>query len=192
MVDDGSPTRERALLQAARLSEVRILTLERRQGVTAAWNRGWRESRGSTLVFLNNDTVSNGVWLSRLIRPLNDPNVAMTGAAYRTGRFSTGPCRNVAAVRLLEGWCFAVRRELLESCHGFDRQLRLYFSDTDLQFRLRCRASDPDGCLVAVPGLPLQHLGHRSTARFAERRSQWLDDCSRFRRKWSRCGASPG
>ncbi len=83
--------------------------------------------------------------------------VQVTGVSWREER---------GVGRVLEGWCLAVRREVLEELGGFDERLRVYFSDTEFQQRVRARWGE--GAVVRVEGdgagggWPVRHLGHRT------------------------------
>jgi len=188
VVDDASSACERRQLQTAGLRGVQIVPAGRHRGVTSAWNLGWRQTRRALAVFLNNDTVSTGDWLTDLSAPLRDGAARVTGVGFRQERHLPQAFRDrIGQSRVLEGWCFAIRREELERLSGFDERLRLYFSDTDFQCRILEQAGDRGACLSAVPSLPLTHLGHRSTRMLAWRSRQWEADRDFFVRKWSRC-----
>lgn len=184
VIDDGSATGERRILQAAALPRTEVLASDRRRGVTAVWNLGWRAVRGEIVVFLNNDTLSTGEWLPLLTAPLQSSCILMTGTTFRQESQPISIRRRVVTPRFLEGWCFAVRRCDLVRFDGFDDRLRLYFSDTDLQCRLQMSADVPELALHAVPGLPLIHLRHRTTRGLADRDRQWRVDRDRFVQKW--------
>jgi GT2 family glycosyltransferase len=183
VVDDGSTGDSAASVRR----EVPNATVVCRphQGVTAAWNHGARLAASEMLVFLNNDSESHGPWIDRLVAPLRVPNVLMTGVADRLEPAISKHNPGVAPPRLLEGWCFAMRREEFHALNGFDESLRLYFSDTDLQLRLWQRFGNRDRALRVVRGLPIRHAGHRTTRTVRERRSIWLRDRERFFEKWS-------
>jgi GT2 family glycosyltransferase len=184
VVDDGSA--DGAADRVAReFAEIDIVGQPRR-GVTAAWNHGARLATTERLVFLNNDAESHGPWMERLTRPLLDPDIAITGAADRVESAMQAVRLNCPVPsRLLEGWCFALRRRELVELGGFDESLKLYFSDTDLQIRMWQRRGGRDSSLYVARGLPIRHAGHRTTRRLDERRSTWLRDRERFLEKWS-------
>lgn len=175
IVDDGSDPAELAALQAAKLPATDILRRPHR-GLTVAWNAGAALARTRFLVFLNNDVVSHGAWLPRLLSPLERGTAFATGAADRIER-------RVPAHRLLAGWCLALPLGVWRRLGGFDPALRLYFSDTDLQLRLIETFGGP-GVLQAVPALPLTHAGHATARMQPDRRAQWRTDRDSFLRRW--------
>jgi len=180
VVDDGSPELETCeFLNDARVTFAR----QRHRGVTSAWNRGAREASGTCLVFLNNDVRIEGPFLDRLTHPLGGRDVGMTGCRRRRERGLPHVLASGLPRTLLEGWCFAVRRADFESIGGFDEQFRLYFSDTDLQWRLLAR--QPGSRLECVPHLPISHEGHVSTRTNPQRREHHARDRKTFLGKWS-------
>ena len=155
-------------------------------GVTSAWNAGWRASRGGEVVFLNNDVAVEGAFLGRLVGPLvgeggsgvGGGEVQVTGVGWREER---------GVGRVLEGWCLAVRREVLEALGGFDERMRVYFSDTEFLQRVRARWGE--GAVVRVEGdgagggWPVRHLGHRTAhdvRLLPERGRVWREDRREF------------
>lgn len=179
VVDDGS--RDVAACPLAVDPRVKFLR-QRHRGVTSAWNRGARHACGKLLVFLNNDVQIEGPFLSRFVRPLDEPQVVMTGCCWRRERSVPRSIASGFSRDLLEGWCFAVRRTDFETIEGFDERFRLYFSDTDLQWRLLARKTGSR--LKCVPDLPLSHEGHLSTRTNPQRREQHARDQRSFLQKW--------
>jgi len=188
IVDDGSDfvtwQQLRAQLQAetrpAQAGNLMLLRIPRRQGITVAWNRGASLARGRILIFLNNDTISQGPWLQDLTAPLELDGLNLTAPRAREKQE-----RGIAGSELLEGWCLALRQETFFAQGGFDERFRLYYSDTDLQFRLLQQSAS---ALRACPGLPLIHLGHCSTRKLPSRSAEWRRDRERFLQKWNPIG----
>jgi len=176
VIDDGSPFPELRNLHALQNRNVSLIHLPRRCGVTAAWNVGARQARGSILIFLNNDTFSTAAWMESLIAPLRERTALMTAPEFRREREL--PMEYSA---VLSGWCMALRAETFRGAGGFDERFRLYFSDTDLQLRLRHQSA---AALAGCSPLPLKHLGHRSTKELPARSAEWRRDRNRFREKW--------
>lgn len=191
VVDDGTPPAELAP-HRWRLQMNAELLERTHAGVTAAWNAGLEASRSRWLVFLNNDVVTHGPWLQSLLAPLVAGQAELTGVAWRVERHlptvaspAVASRSRFAERRLLVGWCFAIARERLLALGGFDPALELYFSDTDLQLRLResSQLTEPLGCIEA---LPLGHCGHQTAHRLPDQRHQWSRDRQRFQQKWRR------
>jgi GT2 family glycosyltransferase len=180
VVDDGSPE----LAKCEFINDCRVRFLgQRHRGVTSAWNRGAGQACGTYLVFLNNDVQIEERFLSRLVRPLEDYDVVVSGCRWRQERGVPPAIASDLPRELLEGWCFAVRRADFESIGGFDERFRVYFSDTDLQWRLLAQKSDSR--LECVPNLPISHEGHVSTRTDPRRREHHTQDRRAFLQKWS-------
>lgn len=185
IVDDGSPGHESPDAIAADFDGV-VVCRRPHRGVTAAWNGALRTIGSRFVVFLNNDVVAEGPFLRRLIGPLESGAASMTGPALRTeGNLPEPLLRALPTRTFLQGWCLAAESGLLRAVGGFDESLRLYWSDTDLQLRLFQRRGRPSRPIVCVPGLPLRHLGHRTTRHVADRRRIWSQDRAAFVRKWA-------
>lgn len=159
------------------------MVLGERRGVSAAWNRGARAARGEMLVFLNNDTVTAGAWMERLVQPVVEGSAAMVGVAWREERgLSRELSSELSTTRFLEGWCWGMRRDLFLVMGGVDEGMKVYWSDTELQERL-CRRGDTR---QVVEGLPVVHLGHRTTRGLGKRREIWERDRDCFRERMGR------
>ena len=180
VVDNGSSTKSLRRLHDLDDPQTEILSLPR-QGLTAAWNTAARRCRTSTLVFLNNDTLTTGPWVEALLAPL-EQNLAWISGVELRQETHLHP-----AIEMLSGWCFAVRRDTFQAVGGFDESLQLYFSDTDFLLRVRDQfASVAIPPWTTVPDLPLSHLSHRTARQLSNRRSLWHDDRDRFQARWNR------
>ena len=189
VVDDGSESAERGLLQSAKLEGVEVLA-RARGGVTAAWNAGAAAANTPFVVFLNNDVLFGGPSIDRLVEPLRSGEAAVVGAAVREERLLPDELlRRLPVRRFVEGWCLAVAMDEFRSLGGFDEAMRLYWSDTDFQLRAVVRRLGREQTLVSVR-VPLRHLGHRTAHGIGERRRQWQADRDVFIAKWSRLTCS--
>ncbi len=184
LVDDGSDAADTEQVAVAGLSNVELVRRPH-QGVTAAWNAGAVQATGDVLLFLNNDVITTGSWMDRMLEPLGDERVVIAGVARRQERHVPAavleclPTSTFAA-----GWCFAVRRREFEAVGGFRESMRLYFSDTDLQARLLVRhGRGPEGIAI-TDSLPVKHLGHATTSACPTRRAQWQADRQQFLDLW--------
>jgi GT2 family glycosyltransferase len=134
------------------------------------------------LIFLNNDTLTSGVWLPELAATLENGMALLAGVERRREPDLPAAFRRPAP-QLLAGWCLALRRATFFELGGFDERFRLYFSDTDLQCRLLVQFGAE--ALLHVEELPVRHLGHRSTRRLTERSAIWRADRWQFLAKWN-------
>ncbi|HJS28361.1 MAG TPA: glycosyltransferase family 2 protein, partial [Anaerolineales bacterium] len=167
LVDSGSVEPETleyyASLQG--IPNVRIVSLEGEFNFSRALNLGVRESNGSVLLFLNNDTeaVEDG-WLEELVRWAERPEIGAVGGQLL---FPDGSIQHAGIVIGMEGhathifggsrpdvggpfgpvtWyrnysavtgaCMAMRREVFDEISGFDEGYRLVFSDIEICLRV--------------------------------------------------------
>lgn len=181
VVDNGSSPDSIRRLHELRDPAVHVLT-RTHAGLTSAWNFAARQSQADSLIFLNNDTVSTGPWVERLLAPLRLGTAVVSGVATRCETQLASP------VDLLAGWCFAFRRETFVTVGGFDPAMQLYFSDTEFLLRVRERfATTSTSEFVAVSGLPISHIGHATAHLLPSRKAQWLADRKAFLARWQEC-----
>ena len=180
VVDNGSSPQSIRQLHDLADCDTEIVLLPR-PGLTAAWNAAASRCRSTHLVFLNNDTVSQGPWVEALLAPLLSDQARLSGVELRRESHLT------PAIEILAGWCFAVRADTFHAIGGFDEALGLYFSDTDFLLRVREHVS-PSMVLPwrVVPDLPLVHLSHRTAHQLTDRRLVWAADRARFLARWKR------
>lgn len=169
VVDDGHGEQE-----SPRGIPLARITSNPRSGLTSAWNHGCRVSTGDFLVLLNNDVTCSGPFLEKLKERAGH---GIAGVVMR-------PDPDLQ-IYVLEGWCLGFYRQTFERLGGFDENFRLYFSDTDFQYRAH-KLGLP---LTSVPLSTLRHLGHRTAhdreiLPKRERQRIWHHDHEHFRKKW--------
>jgi GT2 family glycosyltransferase len=178
VVDDGSSADAAAKLE--QLPDGVAVLRQPHRGVTAAWNLGLQHVTTPIVMLLNNDVLIDGAWVERLSEPVRDGRVAVSGVERRRERAVPADLlQQIGRSEFIAGWCWSFRTADARAMGGFDPTLWLYFSDTDLQARLLRNAD-----IAIVDGLPLRHLGHRSTRSLAGRGAQWRADRARFIAKW--------
>jgi GT2 family glycosyltransferase len=180
IIDDGSPRDQRRQLQRRFGSNVVIVPVARRRGVTAAWNLGARIATGTSLIFLNNDTRTEARWLEQIIAPLQANRARVTSPQSRPAPEASSLLPARYEGRLLQGWCLAMSRQTWTALGGFDERFAMYFSDTDLQLRILERW--PDG-LATMP-VALAHLSHQTTRNWPGKTAAWRRDQKLFLARW--------
>jgi GT2 family glycosyltransferase len=169
LVDNGS-TDAASLAAFARWAadepRVRVLRDDAPFNFAAINNRAARETGGTYLLFLNNDTeVVTRDWLEALVEQAQRPSVGAVGAKllYPDGRIQhagvivgiggsaghvlkyadggSGGYFNVLSTvnnySALTGACLMVRRDAFERVGGFDEELAVAFNDVDLCLKLQ-------------------------------------------------------
>jgi GT2 family glycosyltransferase len=174
VVDDASPDATAGLL--ARYGErIRVVSLSENLGFAGACNAGAAVARGSSLVFLNNDTEPRRGWLEALLgyagdQPAADvvgaklvfPNGVVQHAGVVIGQ--DGYPHNLYAgfpqdrpevsrsrrLQAVTGACMLVRRRAFEALGGFDRGYLNSLEDVDLCLRAAARGGEVHYCHEAV------------------------------------------
>jgi GT2 family glycosyltransferase len=134
--------------------------------ISAARNLGLAEAAGEVVAFIDDDSVAVPTWLSYLIAPFADPEVAATTGFVR-GRNgisfqsmateiltdgwprdlvvpSDRPTRHVGEAGRgikTEGTNMAFRRAVLAEIGGFDPTFRYYLDEADVNLRLAARGA---------------------------------------------------
>lgn len=103
-------------------------------GYGAACNVGAKEGSADIIVFLNSDLLASENWLVDLLKPFEDPAVAVTGARLFNERGQEYP---TPKADMAIGCCFAVRRKVFEELGGFDENFFLFFEEKDFCFRAK-------------------------------------------------------
>ncbi|MCI0345754.1 MAG: glycosyltransferase [Chloroflexi bacterium] len=144
-----------------------VVRTSARLGHAAALNIGLRRSTGPVIVILDPSVEATADFVTPLVRVLDDPTVAVTGAFGIVSRdlrhFDEAPAGDVDAI---EGYCLAFRRAdaiergPLDEGFKFYRNLDIWWS-----FVLRDGGlSGPHRRAVAIEGLPLIRHEHRGWA----------------------------
>jgi len=138
--------------------DVEILRLEPGTGWAAARNAGLRRARGRIVIALDGSIEPTGDVVAPLLLALRDPSVGVCGPFgistddLREFHESAGP-----VVDAIEGYCLALRRELLVELGGFDERFRWYrTADIELSFRVK-----DAGYRCVVVEVPVRKHEHR-------------------------------
>jgi len=175
VVDNGDNGAEVA--EARTLSFVRMLTPGENLGFAGGCNLGARHATGTTLVFLNADTVVAPGAIEALVGRLDDPAVGITTARLRlldrpellnsagnvlhvtglawAGRYGE-PAEQVTheeEVPYPTGAAMAVRTRLFWELGGFTEELFMYQEDLEFAWRARLRGLR----IVLVPNADVYH-----------------------------------
>ena len=161
VVDNGSTDGSVDFVRTS-YPKVRVIDTGTNLGFAGGNNEGAGHARGEWLAFLNNDTVADPAWLSRLwaahhSRPdcalitsklvfMHDPGVvdsAGDGYLRAGGAFKHGhgaPAASFMESREVFGACggaFMIRRDMFEQLGGFDERFFMVYEDVDLSYRAR-------------------------------------------------------
>lgn len=210
IVDNGSSNPETMDYYNALQAEerIRVVSAPGPFNFSALCNLGANHAKGSTLLFLNNDTWTNARnWLVPLARWTNEPEVGAVGPMllYPSGRLqhagivlglgdlaghidlgasgtSPGYLRQFAfprEVSAVTGACLALARDKFERVNGFDASaFPVEFSDIDLCLRLLAAGWKT----ICTPESALIH--EESATRGMHPASRYSAERERFRRRW--------
>jgi GT2 family glycosyltransferase len=183
LVVDHNP----ALLQRARLAfeEVRVVANDAARGLSGARNTGVAQSRGSILVFLDDDATARPGWLRSLNAAFAEPSVMGAGGVARPAWEGAAPAwfppeflwvigasyqglpLTAAPIRNPIGANMAFRRDAFERIGGFTEGIGRIDATPlgceETEFSIRLQAALPEGVVLQVPDAVVDH--HVSAAR---------------------------
>ena len=153
---------------------VEVLALALGTGWAAAANAGLRRATGRVVVAMDGSVEAVGDVFGPLERALAEPAVGIAGpfgiVTHDLREFDEAP--DPGPCDAIEGYCMAMRREVVAAVEGFDEKFRWYrTADIELSFRVKDRGLRTD----AVP-LPVIKHEHR----------MWFETHPAERAKWSK------
>jgi len=153
--------------------DVEVVQLEPGTGWGAARNAGLKRSRGRVVLVMDGSIEATGDVLGPLEAALADPTIGVCGPFgivtpdLREFDSSDGP-----EVDAIEGYCMALRRDILTSAGWFDEKFRWYrTADIEYSFRIK----DLGLRAVVVP-VPVERHEHR----------MWFQTPPADRARWSK------
>jgi GT2 family glycosyltransferase len=156
-----------------------ILRNETNRGFSVACNQGAARADGDTLLFLNNDIIIHGDYITPLEKALNDNPNSLAGP--QLANFDTG--WNVFGDKLITyliGWCLAVPKEIFEILGGFDERFSpAYYEDVDL-----CHSALQSGFELQQVWVSLEHIGEQSGSQFEDKKQITETNRIKFAEKW--------
>jgi O-antigen biosynthesis protein len=165
------------------VAPLKLVTFDQ-PNISAARNLGIAQAAGEIIAFTDDDAVPEPNWLSRLLAPFADPEVAIAGGFVRgrngisfqwqartVDQTGVAHAMEVAQETSLhratpaqaiktEGTNMAVRRTVLETLGGFDQGFRFYLDETDLNMRAAAA-----GLVTAIVPMAQVHHGFAASAR---------------------------
>lgn len=208
LADDSSTDETRNASE--RIKNIQVICATRRQGFLHNVNHAATHARGKYLVLLNNDTVVQPRWLSRLVSTAEGSrdvgivgpkviyddgrlqeaggSISCRGHASRLGQYqdASDPSFNVEKdVDYVSGCCLLIGTTLWRELDGFDeRYAPGYYEDVDLAFRVRERGYrvvyQPLAVVAHTEGATHGHDPSRGAKRFIERNE------TLFRERWAK------
>ena len=171
VVDNGSTDDTPEVVARARFAAQPVRRLEEPvEGPSRARNAGIRASRGEVVLFLDDDMRPPPMWLQGLARPILDGRAEATVSQFRAaeGRDRSWLTDNDRAMLITEQTLdyehpflvasFAVTREALEVCGGFEEELGAgggIWGGEDVLLTLQLRARGY--AILTVPEIVVEH-----------------------------------
>ncbi len=197
VVDNGSTDQTREVVERVsreRKGPLLRYVFERKSGLSAARNRGWREAAGSIVAYIDDDAVAAPNFVASLLEAFESEAVpAMVGGKieplYQSappswlspllhGYLSLqdfGPAPRAYSRREFPFGCnMSIRKEWLEKVHGFDEKM-IHAEDKDISRRI----SEAGGQREYHPSVMVEHtipkerLNFEAMGRIANRTARW-------------------
>jgi GT2 family glycosyltransferase len=154
--------------------DVEVVALEPGTGWAAACNAGLRRSTGAIVMVMDGSIEATGDMFAPLEAALADPAVGIAGpfgiVTHDLREFEDAP--GPGECDAVEGYCMAMRRDLLTVVGLFDEKFRWYrTADIELSFRVK-----DAGLLTVVADAPVTKHEHR----------MWFETDPEERAKWSK------
>jgi GT2 family glycosyltransferase len=186
MVVGNAPTFDAAGAIARQHLEIEPMLLEStaRLGWADAVNLGLRRTCGAVVALLDTSVEPTGDVVGPLLDAFSDPSVGLAGPFGVTSvdlrQFEEAPPGEVDAI---EGYCLAMRREVLRDVGLFDAHFRFY-RNADLDFSFAARAAGWHA--VRTADLPLTLHEHRAWSSLAPEERDRLSKRNfyRFLKHW--------
>lgn len=188
IIDNGSTDATLRILEDWRTAyegRLTVITNGKNEGFPVACNQGVTVATGDILLFLNNDTLNYGDYLTFIQRTVSDDMIAGPELNTRdTGwnRFgdpSTGSGRSVL-VPYVAGWCLAVTRKTFDELGGFDER----YSPADYEDMDLCYKAVKEGKSLLWLNLPIRHISGVSGQQLTNRRKLTETNRRKFAEKW--------
>ena len=109
IIDNGSDKETKKFLKKLDSNIIKVIFQEN-TGYSSAINTGARTTSNDVMVFLNCDLSATEGWLDKLLEPLKDEKIAVSGAKMFSSNGSEFP---TPATDWVLGACMAIKREQL-------------------------------------------------------------------------------
>ena len=154
--------------------DVEVISLIAGTGWAAACNAGLRRSTGRIAVVMDGSVEADGDVFGPIENALEDRQVGIAGpfglVTHDLRQFEDAPGRGPCDA--IEGYCMAMRRDVLERTGGFDEKFRWYrTADIELSFRVKDL-----GLRTEVVPVPVIRHAHR----------MWFETDPAERARWSK------
>jgi len=183
IVDNDSPDHTLAALSTLKRStdvDLTIYSHSKNVGFGKANNIGVNIAKYDKLLFISNDVQVLGDVVGLVDEYLNNSPRNAVGARLLNYNTGWNNFNETGVIPYIEGFCFAVRREVFDMVGGFDENIFIDMEDLDLSYRLHLA-----GIGLAQIGMPVMHtLGGSFSGLSSSRLDYTLQSQAYFLRKW--------
>lgn len=181
IVDNGSHDGTPGVLKAFESrGNIKFIRNDTNIGFGAANNQAAKIASGDVFIFINNDVLIDGDYITPIVDTIERVPNAVVGAEllnYDTGWNVFGDVR----IDYIHGWCVAMSKDTFEALGRFDeRYTPGDYEDLDLSYT----ATKKGYALIAL-NLPLNHLSGQTGQQLANRREITKKHRGLFAEKWS-------
>ncbi len=169
VVDDGSTDLTGKIAQDYAVRYIRQVN----QGPAAARNNGVRQARGDIILFTDADCVPDNNWISEMLKPFDEAQVAAVKGAYRTRQHSLSArfaqlefeerfelLKKADSIDMVDTYSAGFRRDIFLELGGFDTSFPVANNeDTELSYRMSAQGYK----MVFSPQAIVCHLRHSDT-----------------------------
>jgi len=180
IIDNGSVDGTPGVLKAfEKKVNVKLIQNDVNIGFGAANNQAAKVAKGDILIFINNDVLISGDYITPIVDTLERIPGAVIGAElldYDTGWNKFGD----VLIEYIHGWCVAMTKKTFNELGRFDeRYTPGDYEDIDLSYT----ATKQDRLLMAL-NLPLKHLSGQTGRQLPNRREMTEKHRRLFAEKW--------
>ncbi len=179
VVDDGSCDNTANIVKACTVKYI----YQTNQGPAAARNRGVKEAEGEIILFTDSDCMPDSNWISEMLKPFKDMDVAAVKGAYRTeqkrimARFAQlefeerfEMLKRAGSIDMVDTYSAGFRKEIFRKTGGFDTSFPVANNeDTELSYRMSMLGLK----MVFNPKAIVYHLNHPDSVRRYARLKFW-------------------
>lgn len=150
-------------------------------GFSRANNQGADVARGEQLLFVNNDVIIKGDYLSNIIHALDSYPEALVGAELLDHDTGWNRFGDNQPIPYIPGWCLAMTKKTFFALGGFDERYGIAdYEDVDLCYT----ASSQGRLLLALDNLPIRHISNQTAKQLPDRRAITDENRIKFADKW--------
>lgn len=180
IIDNGSNDGTKDILEYWKSiigNPLKIIRNRENLGFSVACNQGAKKASGGILVFLNNDVVIKGDYVTAIERTLTNKEII---GPQLIGVDTGWNVFDGKVLSYIAGWCMSMTLATYEQLGGFDER----YSPADYEDIDICYNALKKGYGLQAVRMPLQHLGEQTGNHLPNRRKITEANRVKFAEKW--------